>query len=289
MPNRYVREDAIESDSVNAVSWQGEVFFRRLINRVDDHGRYSAEPKLLRPKIFPLQLDKVSELDVIRLLSECENAGLLFGYNGPDGKRYLVLNRWEIGRAEKSKFPEPPEEICKHLQTSVYKRKQPKTIPPTPTPTITPTPPPIPSGDAPAPQEAGIPTAKEIADYCSVGVGIPADYCEHYHTQKTIQNGWVKNGLLIQWKLDIPRWWSKDRATWASRRSPQAHGKPEHQSVWSMQKQLDAVVVEMKKIEKHGHEDPVAGLVIRSEDRAGYKLLKKRRDELNASIAKGGQ
>jgi hypothetical protein len=136
--------------------------------------------------------------------------------------------------------------------------------------------------------EASIPTSEEVATYCATGLGIPKDYCEHYHSQKTINNGWVKNGMLIRWKLDIPRWWAKDRATWMQRRSPQA-GKPEHVSVWSMQKQLDAVVVEMKKIEKHGHEDPVAGLVIRSEDRAGYKLLKKRRDELNASIAKGGQ
>lgn len=59
-------------------------------------------------------------------------------------------------------------------------------------------------------------------------------------------------------------------------------------SVWSQQKQLEAVLVEMKKIERRGHEDPAAGLVIKQEDRAGYRLLKKRRDELNASIAKGG-
>ena len=120
MPNRYVREDAIESDRVNALSWQGEVFFRRLINRVDDFGRYSASLALLRATIFPLQLDRVSEKDVERLLKEAEANGLLATYED-GGKRFLALAKWEHGRALKSKYPPPPEEICKHLQTFVYR------------------------------------------------------------------------------------------------------------------------------------------------------------------------
>jgi hypothetical protein len=291
MPNRYVREDAIESDSVNALTWRGEVFFRRLINRVDDFGCYPADPKFLRPKIFPLQLDKISELDVTSLLSECEAVGLLFGYKCPDGKPYLVLNKWEEGRAKNRKYPAPPEEVCERLKTFVYRCKQTQTFPPTPIPTPTLPPIPTPSAiptDARAQSDAGIPTVKEIADYCSVGVGIPADYCEHYHSTKTIQNGWVKNGLLIQWKLDIPRWWAKDRATWQQRRKQQA-GEPEKQSIWSMQKQLEAIAIEIKKIEKRGHEDPVGGIVVKVEDRAAHKLLKRRQSELNAEIAKGGK
>lgn len=62
--------------------------------------------------------------------------------------------------------------------------------------------------------EAAIPTAKEIQDYCSVGIGIPADYCEQYHSKKTVANGWIKNGQLIQWRIEIARWWASDRATW---------------------------------------------------------------------------
>lgn len=137
MPNRYIREDAIESESVNALTWRGEVFFRRLLNRADDFGRYPAEPKFLRPKIFPLQLDKVSEMDIESLLSECEAVGLLFVYVSLDGKRYLVLNKWEKGRAHKSKFPEPPKDVCERMKTFVYSRMQPQTFPPTPTPTPT--------------------------------------------------------------------------------------------------------------------------------------------------------
>lgn len=123
MPNRYVRESAIESERVNSLSWQGEVFFRRLINKVDDFGRLYASPALLRAALFPLQLDKVTEKDVVRLMAELEERGLLATYE-VDGKRFLALSKWENGRAKKSKHPQPPEGICLRLQTYVYKSEQ---------------------------------------------------------------------------------------------------------------------------------------------------------------------
>lgn len=123
MPNRYIRESAIESERVNALSWQGEVFYRRLLNRADDFGRYTANPALLRASLFPLQLDKVSDRDVNRLLEEAEGCGLLATY-GVGGKRYLVIARWEKGRAKESKYPPPPPDVCERLQTYVYRPRQ---------------------------------------------------------------------------------------------------------------------------------------------------------------------
>lgn len=131
MPNRWVREDAIESEPVNSVSWQAEVFWRRLLNRVDDFGRFSANLKLLRTQIFPLQIDKVSEVDVARLLSECETSGLLFAYKGLDGKPYLVLNKFEKGRAKNSKHPDPPPDVCERMQAFVYRCTHAQTNAPT--------------------------------------------------------------------------------------------------------------------------------------------------------------
>ena len=136
MPNRYVRESAIESESVNSLSWQAEVFFRRLLNRVDDFGRFTANTALLRASIFPLQLDRVTEADVQRLLSECEAAGLLFSYSYAC-KRFIVMNKWEKGRAKESKYPPPDEDTIKRMQTYVYRCSH---MSPTPTPTPTPTP-----------------------------------------------------------------------------------------------------------------------------------------------------
>ena len=134
MPNRYVRESAIESESVNSLSWQAEVFFRRLLNRVDDFGRFTANTALLRASIFPLQLDRVTEADVQRLLSECEAAGLLFSYSYAC-KRFIVMNKWEKGRAKESKYPPPDEDTIKRMQTYVYRCSH---MSPTPTPTPTP-------------------------------------------------------------------------------------------------------------------------------------------------------
>ena len=122
MPNRYIRESAIESEPVNALSWQGEVFYRRLLNRADDFGRFTANPALLRASLFPLQLDKVSDKDVSRLLAEAEERGLLATYI-VEGKRFLLIAKWEQGRAKESRYPQPPDDVCKRLQTYVYARK----------------------------------------------------------------------------------------------------------------------------------------------------------------------
>ena len=123
MPNRYVREGAIESEQVNALTWHGEVFYRRLINRVDDFGRFTANLALLRAAIFPLQLDRVRETDISRLLTECEQAGLLYVYTARDGKRTLVMNKWEKGRALKSEYAEPPADVCEQMKTFVFQIK----------------------------------------------------------------------------------------------------------------------------------------------------------------------
>ena len=121
MPNRYVREDAIESEAVNRLGWQAEVFWRRLINRVDDFGRHTANRELLRASIFPLHLNKVSGADVGKLLLECEHAGLLSTWKGEDGREYLAMHNWEKGRAKERKYPSPPAAIAERLRTYVYK------------------------------------------------------------------------------------------------------------------------------------------------------------------------
>ena len=125
MPNRYVRESAIESVPMNSLSWMGEVFYRRLLNRADDFGRFTANPALLRASLFPLQLDKVREADISRLLAECEEAGLLFVYEAEPGKPALVINKWEKGRAKESRYAAPPDAVIRRMQTYVYGCKHP--------------------------------------------------------------------------------------------------------------------------------------------------------------------
>jgi len=108
MPNRYVREGIITSEAVCSLSWPAEVFYRRLINKVDDFGRYTAHHALLRAALYPLQLEKVREADMPRHLAECERAGLLSVYC-VESKQYLALHKWEKGRATVSQYPAPPQ------------------------------------------------------------------------------------------------------------------------------------------------------------------------------------
>lgn len=201
MPNRYIREDAIESEPVNDLTWQGEVFWRRLLNRVDDFGRFSAHPELLRASLFPLQLVKVSAQDIDRLLVECEEKGLLYTYT-VGAKRLLVMNKWEQGRAKESKYPEPPEYICQRMQTYVYKRGH---MSPTPTPTPIPTHTPIPA-PPPTPREGACARPVNIEEVVGVGAvcGISEQDCRNWHTDMEAC-GWAKvDGTPFgNWKREL--------------------------------------------------------------------------------------
>ena len=122
MPNRYLRQSFIESERVSDLPWFEQCLWTRLLVTVDDFGRLEANPKLLRPKLFPLHLDSVREADIQRGLAACEEAGLVRLYMF-DGRYYLQMEKWERGRAKESKYPDPPPDNgkCEHLQTCANK------------------------------------------------------------------------------------------------------------------------------------------------------------------------
>lgn len=109
MPNRILREGILTSERVDALqNWASEVFYRRLHSVVDDFGRYYANPSLLRAACYPLRLDKVSNADIGKWLSDCESAALVSTYE-IDGKRFLQLRDFrQQRRAQVSKYPPPP-------------------------------------------------------------------------------------------------------------------------------------------------------------------------------------
>lgn len=120
----------IESETMAKVSFDCRYAFVCLTLTVDDFGRYEANPKILRARLFPLDLNKVSEADVSRWITLWVDSGLVSVY-AVTGKRYLQVNKWEQGRAKVSKYPEPPTQdsapqqmqtsvnICKHMSTHV--------------------------------------------------------------------------------------------------------------------------------------------------------------------------
>lgn len=117
MANRVVRAGILESDSVNKLTWPGEVFYRRLMSILDDYGRCDARPAILRTKLYPLRIDKVSEPDIVKWISECEKAGLVRKYH-VDSKEYLeMFNFGQTVRIKKARVPPPPNDYsCKQMQ-----------------------------------------------------------------------------------------------------------------------------------------------------------------------------
>lgn len=114
MPNRIIREGIITSDRVDELDAAGEVFYRRLLNKVDDHGLYDARPSILRANLYPLRLDRVREADISRWMAACQKAGLIVFYEA-GGKPFLkVLNtNWQV-RSE-PKYPQPSDSSCAQL------------------------------------------------------------------------------------------------------------------------------------------------------------------------------
>jgi hypothetical protein len=105
VPDRIVRAGILDSDRVDQLDPPSEVFYRRLMSIVDDHGLFDARPSLLKSKCFPIR-PTVRETDIPRWLAACEKAGLLALYtvNGkPFGK--MLDTKWPV-RSE-PKYPLP--------------------------------------------------------------------------------------------------------------------------------------------------------------------------------------
>ncbi len=107
MPNRILKESICTSDSVDALSSEAENFFYRLIVQCDDFGRFDARPSVLRARCYPLRLDRVTDADISRWLTELVDTKTIIVYH-VDGKPYLQFAAWDEHqqvRAKRSKYP----------------------------------------------------------------------------------------------------------------------------------------------------------------------------------------
>lgn len=117
MPNRIIREGILTSDRVEQLDPAAEVFYRRLMSKVDDHGLYDARPSILRTSLYPLRVDRVREADIARWIAACEKAGVIALYQH-DGKPYLQMldTRWQA-RSE-PKYPLPTANGCTQVHAT---------------------------------------------------------------------------------------------------------------------------------------------------------------------------
>lgn len=125
MPSRIVREGILTSLKVDQLSSGAEVFYRRILNVVDDFGRYHGTPALLRAAAFPLKIDKVLDKHITQWVNECVTAGLVKHYS-VKGLPYIEIQNFGTPRAKESKYPSPSESDtdankCKQAQTDASK------------------------------------------------------------------------------------------------------------------------------------------------------------------------
>jgi hypothetical protein len=126
MPDRILKASIITAERFSQLSWPAMVFFYKLLNVVDDFGRFDGRDAILRAAMYPLNLEKVTEPDVRKWKCECIEAGVVRGY-AVEGKEYISLTElhWKA-RAESSKYPPPPADGCAQMRADANKCSQPK-------------------------------------------------------------------------------------------------------------------------------------------------------------------
>lgn len=108
MPNRLIKDSIRTSKSVNAMTDFQFRFWVYLITYVDDFGRGSADPELLKGFVFPRRKG-VTEDTIKKTLADLANTGSVILYE-VGGEPYLCFPNWskhQTVRNKVSKFPSP--------------------------------------------------------------------------------------------------------------------------------------------------------------------------------------
>lgn len=127
MPNRIIKESALDSEDLDKLSHGAERLFWRLIVVADDFGRFEGSPQVVKARCFPRRVDKLKTSEVEKWMSELSPRIVRFYIAA--GRRYGFFVNWlkhQQKRANKSKFPEPTEveqnqddSNCNQLQSNV--------------------------------------------------------------------------------------------------------------------------------------------------------------------------
>lgn len=110
MPNRIIKETIRTSKSVNALSDFEFRLWLYLITYVDDYGRGSADPELLKGMVFPRRRG-ITEKQIQEALGTLANTGMIILYES-EGEPYLYFPKWSDHQRIQNKhpkFPDPPK------------------------------------------------------------------------------------------------------------------------------------------------------------------------------------
>lgn len=115
MPNRIIKDSIRTSKSVNGMTDFQFRLWVYLITYVDDYGRGSADPELLKGFVFPRRKG-VTESTIEKALADLANSGSILLYD-VDGESYFCFPNWgehQRIQTKRSKFPAPSDGIIKN-------------------------------------------------------------------------------------------------------------------------------------------------------------------------------
>ena len=119
MPNRIIKDSIRTSKSVNTMTDFQFRLWTYLLTYVDDYGRGSADPELLKGFVFPRRKG-VTEATIEKSLQELANIGSILLYD-VDGESYFCFPNWadhQRIQTKKSRFPSPDDGILKESTVS---------------------------------------------------------------------------------------------------------------------------------------------------------------------------
>lgn len=131
MPNRMIKDTLRTSRNVSSLSDFEFRVWVLLITYVDDYGRGSADPELLKGLLFP-RMHGVTEDQIGDALRTLSDKGMITLYES-EGEPFFCFPKWgehQRIRTKVSKFPQPPT-ICRGLPQSaaICREVRPETKP----------------------------------------------------------------------------------------------------------------------------------------------------------------
>lgn len=109
MPDRILRAGCLDSERVDALSEMAENYFKRVLNIVDDYGRFEYDPLIILLRTYPRRMQRYTVQMVEDWTKECtKGEEPLITLYRIGRKRYLQVNQFRQRRRSKSKCPPPP-------------------------------------------------------------------------------------------------------------------------------------------------------------------------------------
>jgi len=113
MPNRILKESICESDGLSNCSIFAQDLYKRLITYADDYGRFNADTQIMLARLYPRELDCVTQWDIIDALTELAGVGKVQFYTSSTREEvYGAFPNWAAHqrvRDSKHKCPEPDD------------------------------------------------------------------------------------------------------------------------------------------------------------------------------------